>query len=80
MEQAYPQTSGSLAMQQDFEEESRPAQRPAPPHLRALPALPEAPDHVHELGLPERFIEDLALKTLYRITTPSPVGVATPCA
>ena len=76
MEQTYPNTSGNLAMQQDFEEEPRTAPRPAPAHLRALPGLPEAPDHAHELGLPERFIEDLALKTLYRITVPSPIGVA----
>ena len=76
MEQTYPSTSGNLAMQQDFEEGPRTAPRPAPAHLRALPLLPDAPDHVHELGLPERFIEDLALKTLYRITVPSPVGVA----
>ena len=76
MEQSYPTTSGNLAMQQEFEEEPRTASRPAPSHLRALPSLPEAPDHAHELGLPERFVEDLALKTLYRITVPSPVGVA----
>src|SRR3990172_6429363 len=75
MEQAYPPTSGNLAMQPEYAEE-RPAPRPAPSQLRALPTLPEAPDHVHELGLPTRFIEDLALKTLYRITVPSPVGVA----
>ena len=75
MEQAYPPTSGNLAMQPEYVEE-RPAARPVPSQLRALPTLPDAPDHVHELGLPERFIEDLALKTLYRITVPSPVGVA----
>jgi len=74
MEQAYPPTSGNLAMQPEYAEERAP--RPAPGYLRALPTLPEAPDHIHELGLPDRFIEDLALKTLYRITVPSPVGVA----
>jgi len=61
-------------MQPEYAEERAP--RPAPGYLRALPTLPEAPDHIHELGLPDRFIEDLALKTLYRITVPSPVGVA----
>ena len=76
MEQAYPPTSGNLAMQPEYSAEPRIAPRPAPSHLKALPSLPEAPDHMHELGLSERFIEDLALKTLYRITIPSPVGIA----
>jgi predicted ATPase with chaperone activity len=58
--------------------DEEPAQ-PSPPRagsLRALPALPPAPDHIEDLGLSERFIEDLALKTLYRITSPTPIGVA----
>jgi predicted ATPase with chaperone activity len=77
MEQPFPTTSGSLAMQPEYAEEPRQqAPRPAPSHLRALPTLPEAPAHIGELGLPERFIEDLTLKTLYRITVPTPVGVA----
>lgn len=77
MQQQFPPTSGSLAMQPEYAEEPRPhAPRPSPGHLRALPSLPEAPVHLHELGLPERFIEDLTLKTLYRITVPTPVGIA----
>ncbi|MEX2081872.1 MAG: hypothetical protein WEC33_09670, partial [Dehalococcoidia bacterium] len=47
-----------------------------PPTLRVLPELPPAPNHIDELGLPERFIEDLVLKTLQRINMPTPVGVA----
>src|SRR3972149_3819811 len=78
MEQTYPQSVGNLAMAESFREE--PVQ-PAPPrtpqpHLRALPSLPEAPDHLDELGLPDRFIEDLALKMLYRISVPSALGLA----
>ena len=78
MEQVYPPSSGNLAMQPEYMDDRghAGAPRPAAGHLRALPTLPEAPDHVHELGLPERFIEDLALKTLYRITIPSPIGIA----
>ena len=76
MEQGYP-TAGSLAMAPNYSDEEH---APAPPSrsgsaLRALPALPPAPDRLDALGLPERFIEDLALKTLYRITSPTPVGV-----
>ena len=33
MEQTYPNTSGNLAMQQDFEDEPRTAPRPAPVRL-----------------------------------------------
>jgi hypothetical protein len=58
------------------DEEHAPASPPRTGSLRALPALPPAPDHIEDLGLSERFIEDLALKTLYRITNPTPVGVA----
>jgi predicted ATPase with chaperone activity len=38
--------------------------------------LPNAPDRIAELGLPERFVEDLALKTLHRLTVPTPVALA----
>jgi len=38
--------------------------------------LPPAPDHIRDLGLPDRFLEDLVLKTLYRLALPTPVGVA----
>ncbi|MCC6383327.1 MAG: hypothetical protein IT304_12545, partial [Dehalococcoidia bacterium] len=42
-----------------------------------MPSLPPAPVHLEDLGLPDRFIEDLLLKTLYRISTPTPGGLAT---
>ncbi|HEY4668606.1 MAG TPA: hypothetical protein VIH05_02395 [Tepidiformaceae bacterium] len=38
--------------------------------------LPPAPDRIDELGLPERFVEDLSLKTLHRLTVPTPSGLA----
>ena len=44
--------------------------------LRALPALPPAPDSLEDLGVPETFLEDLLLKTLYRSAHPTPVGLA----
>ncbi len=76
MEQGYP-TAGNLAMTPSFgDEEPAPASPTRAGSLRALPALPPAPDHIEDLGLSERFIEDLVLKTLYRITNPTPVGVA----
>ncbi len=76
MEQGYP-TAGNLAMTSNYsDEEQAPAAPPRTGSLRALPALPPAPDHIEDLGLSERFIEDLALKTLYRITNPTPIGVA----
>lgn len=77
MEQVFAQTAGNLAMAQGFQDDPDPRSRTVPqPHIRMLPALPSAPEHLSELGLPERFIEDLTLKTLYRIANPSPVGVA----
>ncbi len=75
MEQGRPEVIGALAMASDREvppEEPR-TQRP---RLRTLPVLPTAPDSVADLGLPQRFIEDLALKTLYRTPMPTPAGVA----
>ncbi len=76
MEHGYPRTAGDLAVAQDFRE--APAEPARPPHaaFRAIPALPPAPETVGELGLPDRFIEDLALKTLHRLPMPTPVGVA----
>ncbi len=50
--------------------------RPPSATVRALPALPPAPQRSADLGLPDRFLEDLALKTLYRIANPTPIGVA----
>jgi predicted ATPase with chaperone activity len=44
--------------------------------LRALPTLPPAPDHLSDLGVPDSFVEDLLLKTLYRTAVPTPIGLA----
>jgi len=35
-----------------------------------------APEAVGDLGLPDRFVEDLALKTLHRLPVPTPTGIA----
>jgi predicted ATPase with chaperone activity len=53
-----------------------PAQRQGNAPLHVLPSLPSAPVTVSELGLPDRFLEDLTLKTLYRIAVPTPIGLA----
>lgn len=76
MEQGYP-TAGNLAMAPKFDDRER---APAPPSragsaLKALPSLPPAPDRLDNLGVPDRFIEDLMLKTLYRISSPTTVGL-----
>ena len=77
MDQGYPRTEGSLAVAYASREEpARQAAPPPHPPLRVLPPLPVAPDRLDALGLPERFIQDLALKTLQRITVPTPVGIA----
>ncbi len=83
MEHAYARTEGNLAMADEGQEviggSEPPAERSRPVNtgaLRALPDLPTAPNHIDELGLPERFIEDLVLKTLQRIAMPTPVGLA----
>lgn len=44
--------------------------------LRALPSLPPAPDSLADLGVPESFVEDLLLRTLYRTAQPTPLGLA----
>ena len=76
MDHGQPRTQGSLAIAQDYRDEPvRQAPSQHPP-LRMLPPLPIAPDRLDALGLPERFIQDLALKTLHRITVPTPVGIA----
>lgn len=41
-----------------------------------LRPLPPAPERADDLGLPERFVEDLSLKTLHRLTVPTPAGLA----
>lgn len=80
MEQQFAQTAGNLAF---AHQDPRPGPQPAPSasrpqqaSLRMLPLLPLAPEGIEGLGLPERFIEDLALKTLYRLPTPTPLGIA----
>ena len=76
MEPTYPQTAGNLAMAEGYREEPvRPVRSPQP-QFRLLPSLPPAPEHVDDLGLPDRFIEDLTLKLLYRITVPTSMGLA----
>jgi len=76
MEHGYGATAGNLAVAENYREQTPPLpQRPASP-LRALPSLPAAPDRIDALGLPERFIEDLAIKTLHRIAIPTPVAIA----
>lgn len=77
MEPTYPETSGNLALADDEYREAAP--RPAPRaanQLRALPSLPPAPERLEDLGLPDRFIEDLVLKTLYRLPVPTTAGLA----
>lgn len=80
MEQQYTQTAGNLAYAHPDHGAKAPAYPPGQRHqqgpLRMLPLLPAAPEHLEDLGLPGRFIEDLALKTLYRLPMPTPVGVA----
>jgi predicted ATPase with chaperone activity len=76
----HQRVEGSLALAESDEApgQARPAGFGHPPRLeaRGLPELPPAPAHIEELGLPESFIHDLALKTLYRSTLPTPVGIA----
>lgn len=78
MEQAYrPATSGNLAMADAYQSAPEaPPVRPQQAGSRVMPGLPPAPQRADDLGLPERFLEDLALKTLYRIANPTPVGIA----
>lgn len=77
MEQTFPESGGNLAFAPDYGDSTpRIMPRPGQPPLRSLPTLPPAPDHIQDLGLPDRFIEDLVLKTLYRLALPTPVGVA----
>ncbi len=75
MDQAYATTSGNLAVA-DGQRSSQPS-RAGGGHATLLPPLPMAPDSLEGLGLPERFIEDLTLKTLYRTANPTPTGLAT---
>lgn len=77
METADVMTAGNLALSSETSDgQMASAPRPRPGGFRALPALPPAPETIEDLGLPERFIEDLTLKTLHRIPVPTPVGVA----
>lgn len=76
MEHGYPRTAGDLAVSEDLPEE--PTRAAVPPHaaFRAIPVLPPAPETAGDLGLPDRFVEDLALKTLHRLPMPTSAGVA----
>ncbi|MFN0147570.1 MAG: hypothetical protein ACKVT1_13735, partial [Dehalococcoidia bacterium] len=77
MEYGYAQTSGNLAVADDYRNgASEPPPRPTQAPIRTLPALPPGPQRIEDLGLPERFIEDLALKTLHRIPLPTPMSIA----
>lgn len=69
-------TAGNLAVAEGYAGSDSPPPRASQAHIRVLPPLPAAPDRVEALGLPDRFIEDLTLKTLYRIATPTPIAVA----
>ncbi len=76
MEQTYRETAGNLALAEDYRGAGAGpnvrSQRP----VRLLPSLPPAPERLDDLGLPTRFIEDLTMKTLYRLAVPTPIGVA----
>ncbi|OAI39933.1 hypothetical protein AYO38_01155 [bacterium SCGC AG-212-C10] len=77
MEHVSMRSEGNLAVAQTPREEpQRTAPAPSSTPFRMLPTLPTAPDRAEDLGLPDRFIEDLALKHLHRITMPTPIGVA----
>lgn len=65
-------TEGSLAYPHPGEQEER-SQDGA---QQRMPALPPAPEHLEDLGVPESFVEDLLLRTLYRTATPTPLGLA----
>ena len=73
-------SEGNLAfatVPQSVPYEQPPAHRDEPhPTLRALPSLPPAPESVEDLGVPDTFVEDLLLKTLYRTQVPTPLGLA----
>jgi len=75
MEDGQARTAGDLAVAREPREDQPPA-RPPQASLRAIPLLPVAPETINDLGLPDRFIEDLALKTLHRLPLPTPLGVA----
>ncbi|MFN0094858.1 MAG: hypothetical protein ACKVVT_08785 [Dehalococcoidia bacterium] len=75
MEQAYGSTYGNLALAGDRHPVTE-TPRPVAPVGRTMPPIPMAPDTVAGLGLPERFIEDLALKFLYRTSLPTVTGLA----
>lgn len=68
--------AANLAVAEGHGDASPPPSRPSQAPARTLPPLPLAPDTIDGLGLPDRFIEDLALKTLYRIAVPTPVAIA----
>jgi predicted ATPase with chaperone activity len=67
-------THGNLAYAREAQPSAPPPRSNAPLHV--LPSLPPAPTTIADLGLPDRFLEDLTLKTLYRIAVPTPIGLA----
>lgn len=71
-------TDGTLALEAEHSElaNHRQSSVHSSPGLRALPTLPPAPEKVSDLGLPDSFLEDLTLKTLHRIATPTSAGLA----
>ncbi len=79
MEYAQQRSDGNLAYASPREEPQKSAPPAAPAsatQLRVLPNLPLAPATLADLGLPDRFMEDLTLKTLHRTTVPTPLGIA----
>lgn len=77
MEHAYGAVASNLAMTQPEEAEPYYGHQPQPPqNLRALPVLPPAPQSLEELGIPARFIQDVALRTMYRGALPTLLGLA----
>jgi len=78
MEQYKPASMGNLALKQSPRagDAPRPAAGQQTRRLFAVPGLPAAPESVPALGIPERFLEDLLLKTLHRIAMPTTSGLA----
>lgn len=76
MVQGTPSSVGNLALQSEGTERSGAQTQGKGPRLHSLLSLPPAPESMAGLGIPERFLEDLVLKTLHRFDTTT-VGLAT---